>query len=116
MALDQFFKFAATANAKCPQNVLPDLFAGLRANCNGEVTIDELNDFLTLAQNVVQILLAIGSLIAVGFVIWGGIQYILSTGDPGKIKKAKDTIVNAIAGLVITILAFGVVSFISGRF
>ena len=43
-------------------------------------------------------------------------MYITSNGDPSGIKKAKDTIVNAVVGLIITMVAFGVVRFITAGF
>ena len=48
---------------------------------------------------------ALAAVVAMGFIIWGGIQYINSTGDPGKAAKAKNTIVFAIIGLVVVLLA-----------
>jgi hypothetical protein len=56
---------------------------------------------------------AIIGAIAVGFVVYGGVQYTLSGGDPAGTKKAKDTILNAIIGLVITLVAFGIVNFVT---
>ncbi len=51
-------------------------------------------------------------LFAVVIVIIGGIQYMTSAGDPGKVKKAKDTILYGIIGLIICILAFAIVNFV----
>ncbi|MDO5480859.1 MAG: pilin [Candidatus Saccharibacteria bacterium] len=48
---------------------------------------------------------ALAAVVAMGFIIWGGIQYINSTGDPGKAAKAKNTIVFAVIGLVVVLLA-----------
>ena len=45
-------------------------------------------------------------------VILGGIQYSTSQGDAGKVKKAKDTIMYGIIGLVVAILAFAIVNFV----
>ena len=52
------------------------------------------------------------SVVAVIFIIIGGINYTISAGDPGKIKKAKDTILYALIGLIICALAFMIVNWV----
>jgi hypothetical protein len=59
-----------------------------------------------------EIVLFIGGLVAVAFVIYGGIQYILSQGEPERAKNARTTIINAIVGLIITMLATAITNFI----
>ena len=58
-------------------------------------------------------------ILAVLFIIVGGINYTVSQGDPGKVAKAKNTILYAIVGLIITLLAFSITQFVlnalSGR-
>lgn len=50
------------------------------------------------------VLIAVG-IICVVFIIIGGIRYATSGGDPDKVKSAKNTILYALIGLVIAILA-----------
>lgn len=50
------------------------------------------------------VLIAVG-IICVVFIIIGGIRYATSGGDPEKVKSAKNTILYALIGLVIAILA-----------
>ena len=52
------------------------------------------------------------SLVAVIFIVVGGVNYMTSQGDPGKTKKAKDTILYAVIGLIIAVLAFAIVNFV----
>ena len=47
---------------------------------------------------------------AIGFVIYGGFKYIMSTGEPGKVAEAKKMITNALIGLVIAVLATVIVN------
>ncbi|MEK7137641.1 MAG: hypothetical protein AAB853_05145 [Patescibacteria group bacterium] len=47
------------------------------------------------------------------FIIIGGIAFILSAGDEGKIKNAIHTVRYALIGLIITFLAFFIVSAIA---
>lgn len=58
--------------------------------------------------------MVIGAL-AVIFIIIGGFQYVLSGGDPGNTNRAKETILYAIIGLIVSLLAFTVVDFVLGK-
>ena len=51
-------------------------------------------------------------IVAVAMIIFGGVRYSISQGDPGKVKKAKDTIMYAVIGLVVTLSAFAITGFI----
>lgn len=62
---------------------------------------------------VLEILLRVAAMIAVGFVIYGGFRYITSQGEPDSTKAARQTILNAVIGLVIALLATAIVSFIA---
>jgi hypothetical protein len=64
---------------------------------------------------IVEILLRIGALVAVAYIIYGGFMYLTSQGEPDRAKNAQTTITNAIVGLVIALLATGVVAFIGGQ-
>jgi uncharacterized membrane protein YphA (DoxX/SURF4 family) len=61
---------------------------------------------------IIDILLRIVALVAFGYIIYAGFMYITSNGEPEKTKNAKDTILNALIGLVIAIVASAVVSYI----
>jgi hypothetical protein len=58
------------------------------------------------------IVLRLAALIAVGYVVYGGVQFITAGGEPDKTKKARETIINALIGLGIALVAVGVVNFI----
>ena len=67
-----------------------------------------------VVQDVIDILFWAIGIIAVIMIIVGGIMYATSMGDPGKAKKAKDAIMYGIVGLVIALLAFAIVRFVTG--
>jgi hypothetical protein len=54
-------------------------------------------------------------IIAVIVIIIGGINYTISRGDPSKVKKAKDTIMYGIIGLVIVALAWTITWFVTTK-
>lgn len=62
------------------------------------------------------ILFIVAALVALLFLIWGGIKWIMSGGDKGKVETARSTIIAALIGLVITFLAFFLLSFILSLF
>ena len=68
--------------------------------------------FLLILLAVLDILLHLAGLVAIGFVIYGAIQYITSQGEPEKTAKAQSTIIDALIGLVIALISVGVVSFL----
>ena len=67
----------------------------------------------TIVLNVATMALQIVGYLAVGFVIWGGYQYILAKGDPGKVAQGRKTILNAIIGLSICMSASIITSAVS---
>lgn len=68
------------------------------------------------AQNrvatILQFVFGIVGIIAVIVIIIGGVFYVTSQGDPGKTKRARDTILYAAIGLVVSLLSFAIVTFI----
>lgn len=75
--------------------------------CSGTST--ELSDVIVGIINGVVVVLGI---VAAIFVVVGGVNYMTSQGDPGKLQKAKNTILYALIGLVIAALAFAIVNFV----
>ena len=62
--------------------------------------------------NIVNGIIAVLGIVAVIVIIIGGIGYMTSSGDSTKVKKAKDTILYGIIGLIICVLAFAIVNFV----
>jgi len=55
-------------------------------------------------ENIFDLILPIGALIAVGMLIYGGYMWIISGGDPGKKQVAQGTLTWAVIGLVFLFL------------
>lgn len=68
-----------------------------------------------ILKTVINVLLTIGGIISVIMIIVGGINFTVSNGDPAKVKKARDTVLYSIIGLVVSLLAFAIVNFVIGR-
>ena len=72
----------------------------------------ERADADNVVYNIINGFMGIVGLIAVIVIIIGGYQYMTSTGDPGKVKKAKETILYGIIGLIVIVLAAVIVNFV----
>lgn len=66
----------------------------------------------TQMNNIFSWAYTIAGLVAVVFIIKGGFNYLTSQGDPGKTKTAMQTIIYAVVGLVVVILAALITNFI----
>lgn len=95
---------APTASAQ-----LKDGIKKTKTSENSNTSVDKL------VKSVVNILLYIIGIVAVIMIIVGGIQYATSSGDAGKAKTAKNTILYAVAGVVIALFAYAIVNFVVNR-
>ncbi len=66
----------------------------------------DVSKIQTFIQNIIQILVTLGGLIAVGFFIWGGYGYMTSSGNPESLDRSKKTILYSAIGLAIVLGAF----------
>ena len=66
-------------------------------------------------QKIVTFIFALMGIVAVFVIIYAGFMMMTSSGDPGKVKKGKDTILWGIIGLIVAILAYAIVNFVLGQ-
>lgn len=85
---------------------------GAGTNCNDTASTTKFNNILT---NVVNIFTAIVGIIAVIMIIVGGFKYITSGGESNAVSGAKKTILFAIIGLIIVVLAQVIVRFVLAK-
>lgn len=76
--------------------------------CGGSSTAD----FSNVLVGILNGLVVVFGVIAAIFIVVGGVNYMTSAGDSGKVQKAKNTILYAVIGLVISALAFAIVNFV----
>lgn len=67
-----------------------------------------------IVMNVIEAAMMLVGYIAVGFILYGGFQYLTSQGTPDAAAKARTTITNAVIGLVISLVAVAIINFIVG--
>lgn len=74
------------------------------------------NALVTTFGTVANALVFVIGAIAVIMVIVGGLRYVLSNGDAAGLKSAKDTILYALVGVAVSLLAYALVQFVISRF
>ena len=91
------FNITNGADCAAPTGAKADLFA-----TNG------------LFNKIANTLIFLVGAIAVLFLIIGGLRYVVSNGDAKNVEAAKNTILYAIVGIVVAILAYAAVKFVIG--
>lgn len=118
--------FAASASSPCEAHSFFGLLPWYRYLQLDPKTCDVINfnllpgggqqsDLLLIMLAVVDDLLRIAGLVAVGFIIYASISFITSQGNPEDTARARGTAINAIIGLVVAIVAVVFVSFIGNK-
>lgn len=77
------------------------------SNASGEGLAKKLGD-------IINVVLTLVGVVALGVVIYGGVQYILSSGDDKKADQAKHTILYAVIGLIVIGLSAVIINFVIG--
>ncbi len=73
------------------------------------------DNLTTIFQRVINTTIFLIGAIAVLMLIIGGIRYVTAAGSPDRVKGAQNTILYAIIGVIIAIIAFAAVNFIISR-
>jgi hypothetical protein len=76
-------------------------------------TVSGLNDIWLIVAAVIEILLRFAALAAVAAIIYSGFQYTTSQGNPEQTARAKGSLVNALVGLAISVMAAAIITFIA---
>ena len=71
------------------------------------------SDLRVVAMNILWYAVSFVGIIALAFLVWGGVQFVMAGGDDGKVTKARTTILNAIIGIVIVLISMGIISWIT---
>jgi len=64
---------------------------------------------------IIDILMRVGGMVAFGFIVYSGFRFVMSQGNPDQEKAARETAINALIGMVITIFAIAIVTYIGRR-
>lgn len=97
--------YAITSGDICTSNATYE--AKTAAGCYGDST--KIEDVII---NIINGVVGVFGIVAAVFIIVGGVGYMTSNGDSGKVEKAKKTILYAVIGLIVSVLAFAIVNFV----
>jgi len=66
-------------------------------------------------QNVLTIVFGVVGALALLMIVMGGLRYITADGSPEKAAKARDSVIYALVGLTIALIAEAIVNFVINR-
>lgn len=72
-------------------------------------------NLLDTLKKVITVIVGALGFVAVAMVVIGGVTYATSQGDATKTKKAMNTILYGIVGVIVAMLAYAIVNFILGN-
>lgn len=102
---------ASAVSAACDMNNMSISTGADCAQGNGQPT--QLVGNGGIFNRITSILLFIVGAVAVIMLIFGGIRYIVSGGDQNNVTAAKNTILYAIIGIIVALLAYAAVKFVT---
>ena len=81
------------------------------AQCN-VIPDEDGKDVMSTVATVINVIVGVVGIVSVAMIVLGGISYATSQGDAAKAKKAQNTIIYSVVGLLISLLAFAIVNFV----
>ncbi len=93
----------------------PPWYACLPKDADGGPKLTKLEDVWLIAFPLLETGIKAAGYTAIGFILWGGIRFIKSQGNPGEITASRDTIRDALIGLVICVSSVAIVQFMASR-
>lgn len=114
VALVGIVAFANSTPAFAQDSLVPSGSAICGGDCpvTGDQTFEgtDENSLVAILVNVARFLTYVGVGLSVLFMVWGGIRYITSNGNEDTASNAKQILINATIGLVVSIVAFTIVN------
>ncbi len=96
--------------------MLTHLLKSFAAFCTtSDCNLPNVNADAGTFKSILSLVFTVVGALTVIFIVYGGVRYVLSTGSPEETRKAKDIIVYAVVGLIVSIMAFTVVNFVASR-
>ena len=101
-----------TLSVLATSGVYAQLDGGVGGGIEDARTGESPEEIPVVLQNIIRILLWVVGAASVVMLIIGGIRYTVSAGDQQAVANAKNTILYAIVGIVVAVLAWAAVSFV----
>ena len=71
-----------------------------------------MSDLTQTVSNLVGILLGLVGVVGVGYFIYGAYLYLTASGAPNQMERGKSAMMTALAGIVLALVAYGVVELV----
>ena len=71
-----------------------------------------MGDLTQTISNLVGILLGLVGVVGVGYFIYGAYLYLTASGAPNQMERGKSAMMTALAGVVLALVAYGVVALV----
>ena len=88
----------------------------LQPNCNGDKCYGSLTAVPTLFANILAVVTVVAAFAAFAMLIFGGFRFIIAQGDPKAVQAARGTLTWAVVGLVMIVVSWLILVFISQFF
>jgi len=105
----------ARVTAEDPLNAVCTGAAATSPACLSRTSENPLLGPKGIITRVIQLIVILTTIISVIVIMIGGFKYIVSSGDPNAVNSAKNVILYAIIGLVISVFAQAIVSLVLTR-
>lgn len=106
--------FAAVMPAASPLSITPAYAATIEGTDVPKVTPIKNATISEIAVTAINFLLVLAGALSVIFLIVGGIRYIISSGSPDAIDRAKKTVLYAVVGIIVVLLSYTIVNILTG--
>ncbi|PID31340.1 hypothetical protein CR983_01625 [Candidatus Saccharibacteria bacterium] len=94
-----------------------NVFDECRGNSGSEVcSAAGSDDASSMMENIVRALIFLVGGVAVIMIVIGGFRYVTSSGDQTRVTAAKNTVLYSVIGLMVALLAYGIVEFVIDAF
>ena len=103
---------AENAGSNCPEGSLRQTYSKSISECNIAEEHAGSNNLMATINTIIDVVLGILGILAVAYIIYGGFMFTTAAGDANKTKKARETIMYGVIGLVVALLAFAIVNFV----
>lgn len=115
MAIACMFVFSGLVAAQASVPALADAKSQVQGGSDavgGDEEGNGKNQVPDVIKNVIGILSFLVGLVAVLMIVIAGFRFVTSNGDAATAKSARETIVYAVIGIIITVMAYSIVNFI----
>ncbi len=97
----------STQNCKCQK-----AFGSGLLNVTETSGLNTTNSVPQIVGNVIKVILGISGTVALIFIVWGGIQWMISKGEESKIASARKLMVSGMVGIAIIAAAYAITDFV----